>query len=435
MSKIRTTTKRFTSNFPFPFTGTEIISQSYNGNILTVSVMPDSVVLILSASTSLRVEVRVPARLLDNTWHTLFFDFRLGQLHLKIDNESTLLANSTYNRELINNEVVKNDAAVLILGNAYRGCMLHGPGFEFTGANAPGVVFGSCPLAMGPCQDHDVLIYQPKNYCAIEPCMQHGSCISKENDYECHCTARYGGKNCQIDNGPPCEAHPCLNQGSCAEDVRGNYQCFCPPGYTGSHCETEISVNPLCVNNPCLNNGTCSVPPGAKRYECECVHGFEGARCETDLNDCDSHPCQNNGRCVDGVGAFKCDCTGTGYSGDLCQNNIDECRAGNPCLYNGVCFDSYGSYICDCPPGYGGKNCEQTQSECQSAPCQHGGSCIDQKGRFECICAQGFSGTYCETSAPCPPCPLDSECFGGRCVCKAGTSGLKFKTVYFPFFS
>lgn len=40
-----------------------------------------------------------------------------------------------------------------------------------------------------------------KNYCHNEPCMMHGKCIPLLDGYECQCSARYSGKNCQIDNG------------------------------------------------------------------------------------------------------------------------------------------------------------------------------------------------------------------------------------------
>ena len=152
--------------------------------------------------------------------------------------------------------------------------------------------------------------------------------------------------------------------------------------------------------------------------------GYTGSRCETDWNDCESQPCQNYGRCIDEVGGFSCDCSGTGYSGIICQNNIDECLINDPCLNGGTCFDTYGSYTCECAPGYGGVNCEILIKECQSQPCQQGGTCIEHGGRFECLCLSEYSGLYCEIPPPCPQCPPDSECVGGKCICKPGTTGM-----------
>lgn len=65
-------------------------------------------------------------------------------------------------------------------------------------------------------------------------------------------------------------------------------------------------------------------------------------------------PCHHDGKCIDQLGGFKCDCTGTGYSGVLCQMNIDEC-ASDPCQNEAKCEDQINDYTCSCYPGYTGK--------------------------------------------------------------------------------
>ncbi|XP_037922140.1 protein crumbs isoform X2 [Hermetia illucens] len=404
--------------------GGEILTQRYNRQQLQLTVSKDNVTVSLDVPQK-SVQAIIPERLLDNKWHTIEFLYQYGNLHLIIDHKSTIIANSTYNSLFLTNQEVKNEAAVLILGNKYSGCLLHGPGLIFNSSaiHAQGVEFGPCPMAPGPCGDIDVISPVVIDHCRNYPCMKYGTCLSKQDGYECHCTPRYAGKNCEVDTGPPCASQPCQHGGVCVEDLRGDFQCNCPSKYVGRYCEIEISVHPLCEKNPCLNNGTCRVPPGGKNFECDCILGFSGSRCETDLNDCESQPCQHNGRCVDEIGKFSCDCSNTGYAGPLCQDNVDECLM-NPCLNNGVCFDTYGSYICDCPPGYGGKNCSDEINNCLLQPCQHGGSCKEVKGSFECICQQGYSGLFCEQGPPCPSCPIDSECVGGQCVCKPGSTGL-----------
>lgn len=293
--------------------------------------------------------------------------------------------------------------------------------------HAQGVLFGPCPLAHGPCGDHDILVRVPVNHCLHDPCMQHGACISGPEGYECHCTARYSGKNCEVDMGPPCLSQPCSNSGSCFEDSRGDYKCSCLPNFTGTYCENALAIHQQCEQNLCLNNGTCKIVPSANsnfdKYECDCAKGFEGDRCETDKNDCESEPCLNGGACIDGVGAFQCDCTDTGYVGPVCQNNIDECSTSNPCQNGALCFDTYGSYTCECASGYGGVNCNKVVNECLGQPCLQGGTCVDHKGHFECVCPHGFAGTFCEIPPSCPQCPPDSECIGGICVCKPGKTG------------
>lgn len=401
------------------------MTQTYLKHELSVTVVKEGITIALNLPQQNRIEAKIPAKLLDNEWHTIQFVFRLGNLNLIIDRISVIIANATYNRELLTDQEIKNEAAVLILGRQYSGCLLHGPGLMFnnTDITVEGVKFGACPLAPGQCNpDSDILLRELTDHCYNFPCM-HGQCISTSDGYECHCPTRYGGKNCDKDLGSPCERYPCKNGGTCEEDRIGNYKCVCPLSYVGQFCENLIESHPLCDKNPCLNNGTCRVPLNGNTYECQCTEGFTGYRCETNINDCESHPCQNNGRCIDEIDGFSCDCSSTGYTGNLCQRNIDEC-ARNPCLNNGICFDNYGSYTCECRPGFGGDNCEQTVNECMSLPCLYGGTCTDDgKGNVKCICVKGFSGQFCEITPQCPHCPRDSECLDGRCVCKPGMTG------------
>lgn len=380
-----------------------------------MSIYTDYVSISLVTKTA-HIESRIPSNLLDNKWHTIEFIYQMGTLKVLIDRRETIIANSTYNTLLLT-DAPSDDSAVLILGTTYSGCMLHGPGLNFNSSaqNLHTVSFGPCPLMHGTCTQNDVLI--PIDYCSHEPCMQKGICISKSDTYECHCTSRYSGKNCEIDTGPPCRSDPCYNDGRCLEDNRGDYTCHCSPGFTGSHCETEISMHPLCENKPCLNNGTCKVAPGSLKIECECAKGYTGTRCEIDWDDCASQPCQNDGVCIDEIGGYRCNCNGTGYSGTLCQNDINECSNPNICLNGGICYDTYGSYICECPPNYNGYNCESPIDGCSTQPCSHGGTCISMKdGSFHCICSIGFSGDYCENGPTCDrECPPDTKCIAGQC--------------------
>ena len=51
--------------------------------------------------------------------------------------------------------------------------------------------------------------------------------------------------------------------------------------------------------------------------------------------------CANGGECVDGLGdSYTCICA-PGWTGDTCQQNIDECQE-NPCLNDGHCMDMIG---------------------------------------------------------------------------------------------
>jgi hypothetical protein len=60
--------------------------------------------------------------------------------------------------------------------------------------------------------------------------------------------------------------------------------------------------------------------------------------------------CLNGGRCVDGLGAtFSCQCS-DGWTGEKCEDNVDEC-IDSPCTNGGMCMDMPGKFFCSCPFG------------------------------------------------------------------------------------
>jgi len=67
--------------------------------------------------------------------------------------------------------------------------------------------------------------------------------------------------------------------------------------------------------------------------------------------------------CVDGVNSYECDCSDTGFKGDHCQINVDDCESA-PCTHGSQCVDLVKDYKCTCFPGYDGKNCENDINEC-----------------------------------------------------------------------
>lgn len=171
----------------FILIGGELITQRYAGHIFLLSIYFDYVSMSL-VTPNAHAEARVPSNILDNKWHTIEFFFQMGSLKLMIDRKETVIANSTYNTIFIT-EPPSNDAAILILGTTYSGCMLHGPGLNFSSSvpNAHPIPFGPCPLMQGPCAQNDVLVRTPIDNCLHEPCMQKGICISKLDTYEVKC--------------------------------------------------------------------------------------------------------------------------------------------------------------------------------------------------------------------------------------------------------
>ena len=150
-------------------------------------------------------------------------------------------------------------------------------------------------------------------------------------------------------------------------------------------------------------------------------------------------PCKNDGLCIDGVNAFQCNCDNTGFEGDTCEINIQECDS-NPCQNGATCVDGINDYTCDCFGGYTGKNCEEDIQECeQEEPCQNGALCFERSNAslyqmidslpeniqseftnsftfeeaegYVCSCMPGYEGTNCETDInECVPDP----CYPGR---------------------
>lgn len=108
----------------------------------------------------------------------------------------------------------------------------------------------------------------------------------------------------------PCSTNPCYNGASCAAQNSNNYVCLCPPGYSGSRCESAVG---LCKNNNCQNGAVCQ--PSGSSYWCLCPTGYTGPYCQTAINYCVSKPCKNGGICITSqtTGSYYCSCTGISY--------------------------------------------------------------------------------------------------------------------------
>ena len=161
-------------------------------------------------------------------------------------------------------------------------------------------------------------------------------------------------------------------------------------------CEFEVHCHSRGKTNPCLNNGICTVI-NEMNYVCDCTNtGYTGDFCETELCafqgdytacPCESNPCMNNGTCSNSgngrhVLFFACDCSGTGFEGDTCNSDVNECILNNInttvdlCNDRGICVNRVGTYACNCFPGFEGRFCENqveaaardasTSNECEN---------------------------------------------------------------------
>lgn len=86
--------------------------------------------------------------------------------------------------------------------------------------------------------------------------------------------ARLSGQQCEedvdecaVESGPPC-----LNGGRCVDGI-GHYECVCPPGFTGEHCEGDINE---CRPSPCHKSGSLDCVQLANDFQCRCRLGYTG---------------------------------------------------------------------------------------------------------------------------------------------------------------
>jgi hypothetical protein len=169
----------------------------------------------------------------------------------------------------------------------------------------------------------------------------------------------------------------------------------------------------LCESDPCDTTGTdfCTNDE-ASNYEtrtCTCLSGYSGDACATDIDECSgtadtagvSTPCNSAGTCNDAIDSYHCTCSltsgGTPYTGTDCETDwfCDSglCRNGASCS-DGTCTCTVTTEL-----GYEGTQCE-AENYCLGtdnvSKCQNGGTCVSASSAATCICATGFYGDSCE---------------------------------------
>jgi len=262
--------------------------------------------------------------------------------------------------------------------------------------------------------------------CYHTGCLNNGSCFqimsaNGQTEYKCQCKQEFTGLLCDtiLDK---CYSNPCLNNGTCVSTPFEEAKCTCQAGYTGSKC--EIFQNQCLVNSPCLNGGTC-VPQAANTdfFYCECPVTFEGKLCEREtITTCVGqpegklypHPTNKSVFLLCGRnGAFNIQACPGGLVYNLhlerCDYNSDEPDLNDPCKQtpckNGAkCSNVDDGFTCDCTVGFTGDLCEANIDECESADCGEGPSCIDLINGYVCICPNNFYGSDCKTNKIAIPC-------------------------------
>ncbi|XP_076100545.1 protein jagged-2-like [Mytilus galloprovincialis] len=267
--------------------------------------------------------------------------------------------------------------------------------------------------------------------CIPYPGCKHGSCNG--SPWQCFCDLNWGGTLCDQDLNFCGRHHPCTNGGICLNSAPNQYDCKCPPGYSGNNCQrTDLA----CTSSPCLNEATCENVNGG--FRCHCLPGWSGSLCEENINECQSNPCLHEGTCVDDVNEYHCQCLSE-WQGPQCQLSKTEC-SGSPCVNAHTCEDMLGDYICHCLKGWKGKNCDININDCHYQ-CQNGGRCIDLVADYHCSCTSGYTGRNCENEimeCNSNPCKNRAKCHdqiaGYSCECVLGYSGFNCEIDIDPCF-
>lgn len=147
----------------------------------------------------------------------------------------------------------------------------------------------------------------------------------------------------------------CVSNSTQSSKSKEGYSCQCRAGFTGAHCEMNIND---CESNPCLNSGSCI--DEINSFRCLCVPGFVGELCQLNVDDCLMKPCANGGVCSDRINDYTCTCP-PGYTSKDCSVNVDDC-ASRPCLNGGTCRDLVGEFECACKQHFYGSRCEYRNS-------------------------------------------------------------------------
>ncbi|XP_022784115.1 neurogenic locus notch homolog protein 4-like [Stylophora pistillata] len=70
---------------------------------------------------------------------------------------------------------------------------------------------------------------------------------------------------------------------------------------------------------------------------------------------CIKHRCQNDAKCVNGHVNYTCECNSSGWTGNYCEQDVNECADEKPvCDGNAECNNILGSFNYTCKDGFSG---------------------------------------------------------------------------------
>ncbi|KRY42574.1 Neurogenic locus notch -like protein 3 [Trichinella spiralis] len=92
--------------------------------------------------------------------------------------------------------------------------------------------------------------------------------------------------------------------------------------------------------------------------------------------------------------AKRCKKCSLGFTGDLCEQDIDECINLKIRRESGRCINHKGGYTSICNPGYIGEYCELIDY-CASNPCPTNSTCKNSLNSYSCVCSEKYVGNQC----------------------------------------
>ncbi|XP_071153468.1 uncharacterized protein [Mytilus edulis] len=289
------------------------------------------------------------------------------------------------------------------------------------------------------------------NECDNNPCDQ--LCANTDGSYTCSCRTGFtkdANDKCQDIN----ECDTTLNK--CDQNclnTPGSYKCSCNNGYILSPTDQRTcNIKTECTNFNCTAPGTCAVKSDGAEY-CTCPTGYNLTMtdnitgiCEN-IDECEpSNPCAD--MCTDKTPGYKCSCTKNGTKLDSDEQSCKACAEGEwgqNCVENCTCVTENNNSCnktdgnCNCKTGWKGDNCDTDINECDNATiCQANSLCENTNGSYVCICNEGYynsadvcqvcgSNTFgkdCAQTCSCVVTNTDScNNVDGSCTCKTGWKG------------